>query len=331
MKSTKNAKELADWLGGVDVFIGARHDSARTPSRAKRVPDSCPATAARLFLQCSDYRNLAFELSQSASNGANKPSQLSWCDLVHELDRQLDVIWQAKGKLPLAIVVDLTDADWEVGFFVLPLLYKKTCFEVICTFTSPDTYPQADERNAHPPVDTHSIRQPPGWTAHLGSTVQNPWHVLFLGFDHDRAQKFIEHYDWIRECCVAVIGDPAYVANGVGESEKANALLLKQIPNTKENRRQVGAANPTDTMRLLQELFAQHGALNIMLLGTSPMTLGAVWFYLQLSDEDKGHVRFLHDFPFRQNGRTSGAVQTWLYSKPVGWGEKSFPAAESAS
>jgi hypothetical protein len=331
MKSTKNAKELADWLGGVDVFIGARHESARTPSRAKRVPDACPLTAVRLFLQCSDYRNLKFELSQSASNCASRPHQLSWCDLVHELDTQLDAIWQAKGRRPLVIVVDLTDADWEVGFFILPLVYQKTYLEVICTFTSPDTYPQADERNAHPPVDTHSIRQPPGWTADLGSNGQNPWHVLFLGFDHDRAQKFIEHYDWIRECCIAVIGDPAYVSNGVGESEKANELFLKQIPNTKENRRRVGAANPTDTMRLLQELFAQRGALNIMLLGTSPMTMGAVWFYLQLSDAEKSRVRFLHDFPLRQTGRTDGVGQTWLYSRPSHWGVGATPDGASGA
>jgi hypothetical protein len=325
MKSTKDSKELANWLSDVDVFIGAQHDSERQPTRAKRVPDACPQAAVRLFLKCSDYRNLKFELIQFASNGAPKPIGLSWCDLMHELDKQLDAIWRAKGMRSLVIVVDLTDADWEVGFFVLPLLYQKTYFKVICAFTSPDTYPQSNERNAHPPVDTYSIRQPPGWTADLGSNGQNPLHVLFLGFDHDRAQKFIEHYDWFRECCVAVIGNPAYVANGVGESEKANKLFLKQIPDTKENRRHVGAANPTDTMRLLQEMFVQRGALNIMLLGTSPMTLGAVWFYLQLSDDDKSHVRFLHDFPLRQSGRTSGAGQTWLYPKPVGWGEMSVP------
>lgn len=302
-----------------------------TPERAKRVPDACPSTTTRLFLRCVDYVSLKFELSPIAANEVSNQSGLSWCDLLCELERHLNELWVARGMQPLLVVVDLTDADWEVGFFVLPLLYSKAFLQVICAFTSPDTYPQADGRNAHPPVDTHSIRQPPGWTADLDGSGRTPWHVLFLGFDHDRAQKFIEHYDWVRDCCIAVIGDPAYVGNGVSESEKANGLLLKQIPNTKENRRRVAAANPADTMRLLQELFSQRGALNIMLLGTSPMTLGAVWFYLQLTDEEKGHVRFLHDFPLRQSGRTSGVGQTWLYPRPVGWAEKLALANETGA
>jgi hypothetical protein len=309
-------------MQGVDLVISARHMTRVTPERAKRVPDACPPTTIRLFLRCLDYVNLKFELSPIATSEIRTQSGLSWCDLVGELEQQVNALWVGKGMSSLSVVVDLTDADWEAGFFVLPLLYRKSFLNVICTFTSPDTYPQADERNAHPPVDTHSIRQPPGWTADLNGSGRTPWHVLFLGFDHDRAQKFIEHYDWVRDCCIAVIGDPAYVENGVSESEKANKLLLKQIPNTKENRRRVAAANPVDTMRLLQELFAQRGALNIMLLGTSPMTLGAVWFYLQLTDEEKGYVRFLHDFPRRQSGRTSGVGQTWLYPRPVGWIEK---------
>jgi hypothetical protein len=329
VKSTKNAIELSAWLTDVDVVIGARHRVSSPPERARRVPEACPAPAIKLFLCCLDFINLRFELDSSLANGSNIPCQLSWCDVATELGGHLDAIRVSREKQLLKVVVDLTDADWEVSFFVLPLLYNRPDLEVICTFTSPDKYPQAEAREAHPPVDTYSIRQPPGWTADLSGSGRTPWHVLFLGFDHDRAQKFMEHYDWVRSCCIAVIGDPAYVGNGVKESEKANALLLKQIPDTKENRRRVAAANPADTMTLLQELFAQRGALNIMLLGTSPMTLGAVWFYLQLTDKEKGHVRFLHDFPLRQTGRTSGVGQTWLYSKPADWGIRAIHAGES--
>lgn len=320
MRSTKNAIELSDWLNDVDVVIGAQHSGSQTPARAKRVLEACPVAATKLLLRCMDIANLKFELLSPASGkAATQGGQLSWCDIEPQLKQYLDGICAFKNKQKLKVVVDLTDSDWEVGFFVLPSLYSNPGLEVVCTFTSPDKYPQADTSRAHPPVDTYSIRQPPGWFADFDSSGHQTRHVLFLGFDNDRAQKFIEHYDWIRACCVAVIGDPAYVGNGVRDSESANALLLKQIPKTAENRRTVPAANPTETMNLLRQLFLQHGTLNIMLLGTSPMTLGAVWFYLQLTDEQKAKVRFLHDFPLRQTGRTTGVGQTWLYPKPDAW------------
>ncbi|MDP1711866.1 MAG: hypothetical protein Q8K86_05360 [Candidatus Nanopelagicaceae bacterium] len=321
MRSTKSAGELSEWLNDVDVVIGARHLGTETPARAKRVLEACPVGASKLLLRCTDIANLKFEILPPASGkAATDGNQLAWCEIAPQLKLYLDGVCASKNKQKLKVVVDLTDADWEVGFFVLPSLYCNSDLEVICAFTSPDKYPQADTSKAHPPVDTHSIRQPPGWIAELHSCESEPRHVLFLGFDNDRAQKFIEHYDWVRACCIAVIGDPAYVSNGVRDSESANALLLKQIPKTAENRRTVPAASPADTMNLLRELFTLHGALNIMLLGTSPMTLGAVWFYLQLTDEQKAKVRFLHDFPFRQTGRTTGVGQTWLYPKPNAWG-----------
>ena len=321
MRSTKSAGELSEWLNDVDVVIGAQHLGSETPARAKRVLEACPVSASKLLFRCTDIANLKFEmLSPANGNVATDGNQLPWCEIAPQLKSYLDGVSASRGKQKLKVVVDLTDADWEVGFFVLPSLYGNSGVEVICAFTSPDKYPQADTSEAHPPVDTHSIRQPPGWIAELHSCESQPRHVLFLGFDNDRAQKFIEHYDWVRACCIAVIGDPAYVGNGVRDSESANALLLKQIPKTAENRRTVPAAIPADTMNLLRELFARHGALNIMLLGTSPMTLGAVWFYLQLTVEQKAKVRFLHDFPLRQTGRTTGIGQTWLYPNPNGWG-----------
>jgi hypothetical protein len=318
MKSTKVAAELADWLRDADVVIGTHyHQLTVPPERVTRVQNACCDSTVRFFIRCSDFVNLSFELESPDVEFNLQSTKLAWCDLAIEISRCIAQVSSRKSKERLKVVVDLTDADWEVGFFTLPVLYKDSKLDVVCTFTSPDKYPQAEAREAHPPVDTYSIRQPPGWTANLSGTTRSTRHVLFLGFDHDRAQKFIEHYDWVREHCIAVLGNPAYVSNGVNESEKANALLLKQIPNTPENRRIVGAANPVETMKLLEELFAKHGALNIMLLGTSPMTLGAVWFYLQLSDQEKANVRFLHDFPLRQTGRTSGVGQTWLYSRPT--------------
>lgn len=326
MRSTQSKEELQTWLINVDVVIGARHETEKEPERAKRVPQACPSSATRLVLACTDYVNLKFDLSPTAVADRTLGASWSWCDLASELDRRLEGVKLTRGSQHLSVVVDLTDADWEVGFFVLPLLYSKSSLDVVCAFTSPNTYPQAEDRNAHPPVDTYSIRQPPGWTADLSGSGRIPWHVLFIGFDHDRAQKFIENYNWERSRCCVVIGDPPYVTGGVRDSERANELLLKQIPDTAENRLRVAAANPTETMLLLQALFARHGALNIMLLGTSPMTLGAVWFYLQLTEEEKGLVRFLHDFPRRQTGRTTGVGQTWLFPKPLNWREKSSSA-----
>jgi hypothetical protein len=46
------------------------------------------------------------------------------------------------------------------------------------------------------------------------------------------------------------------------------------------------------------------------------MTLGAIWFYLQLSVADRGEIRFLHDFPVRKPGRAEGIGQTYVFDSP---------------
>lgn len=314
MKSSKVSTELSEWLKETEVVVVGRHPEP-APERSKRVSSCTPGNTACIAIHCVDIKDLRFDIRSQLGYKNQLPSM----ELKVALQEQLKQLHSAlvsntRAAQKLNVVVDMTDADWEMGFFVLPALRDMPWLQVTCAFTAPDGYPQSKEQAAHPPINGHSIRQPPGFIADFSAEPETSKHVFFLGFDSDRSQKFIEHYDWVRADCIAVIGDPPYISRGVQESHEANKRLLhKEIPNTSANRRVVAAANPKDTQNLLRSLLNETEMLDVMLLGTSPMTLGAIAFYLELTEEEKSRVRFLHDFPVRQTGRTVGVGQTWLY------------------
>jgi hypothetical protein len=308
---------LREALSNFMVLIGGCQAS-EVSARACRVLHACPSSIVQLHLRCSNIDRLEFQIY---SNFEVTPKTIplwagAWCDLSAALAKILSQSMASVEGQVSKVLVDLTDVDWELGFFVLPMLYSNPLFEVTCAFTSPQSYPQAGNNAEHPPIQTRYIRQPPGWMADLASRAVSPKHVLFLGFDHDRAQKFLEHYNWVPGNCIAVFGDPPYIGNGRAISEKANQLLLQNIPDTPANRMAVDAANPLETVALLNSILGISDSIDVILLGTSPMTLGAVWFYLRLSKAEKQRVRFLHDFPQRQASRTIGVGNTWLYPMP---------------
>lgn len=314
MKSSKDLGQLREWLKETDVVVVGRHQQP-LPERSQRVASCIPSNTPCIAIHCADIKGLRFDLT-SPLGIENELPGMELKAVLQEQFEQLhsDLAPQTRPHNKLNVVVDMTDADWEMGFFVLPALRDMPCLHVTCAFTAPSVYPQAKEKAAHPPIKGHSIRQPPGFVADFATEPAPCKHVFFLGFDSDRAQKFIELYDWVRADCIAVVGDPPYISGGVQESHEANKWLLsKEIPDTTANRRVVGAASPKDTQSLLRALLNDTNMLDIMLLGTSPMTLGAIAFYLELTEEEKSRIRFLHDFPVRQTGRTAGVGQTWLY------------------
>lgn len=320
MKALKNEPTLRENLSRFNVLIsGCQASEAPSASeRAISVMNACPPNIFQLHLRCSNIDRLEFQIFSSYEVTANSSAiwEGAWCNLSAGMTTILSqAIAQIEGVCA-KVLVDLTDADWELGFFVLPMLYANPCYEVVCAFTSPQSYPQTGNKTEHPPIQTRYIRQPPGWMANLASRAATPKHILFLGFDDDRAQKFIENYNWVPGNCIAVFGDPPYIDNGLEISRNANSLLLRTIPEGDANRMTVDAANPCHTVTLLSSILDQCDSMDIILLGTSPMTLGAVWFYLQLEKVDKQRVRFLHDFPQRQTSRTVGVGETWLYSMP---------------
>lgn len=317
MRRFDDSVALSEALSGFKVLIAGCQTSSESV-RARYVLEACPTDVAQLHVRCSNIEKLQFQIfSEFRVTDVSRPLwEGSWCDLASGFLKLLEFTGAGGEASVRQVLVDLTDADWELGFFILPALYSNPTYQVTCAFTAPKSYPQADDSAGHPPVQTRYIRQPPGWMADLAPRAAYPRHMLFLGFDNDRAQKFIEHYNWVPNNCVAVFGDPPYIERGRAISEKANRLLMLSIPNTAVNRMAVDAADPTGTVALLKSVLSNSDSLDIILLGTSPMTLGAVWFYLQLSDADQKRVRFLHDFPQRQPSRTIGVGHAWLYSTP---------------
>ncbi|MBK4738926.1 hypothetical protein [Noviherbaspirillum pedocola] len=276
--------------------------------RAKRVLQLSPVTSKKIAIECTDTRNLNFSFSVSSSR-----VEVGWPHLSKMIGQEIPV---KKGGIT-TVLIDLTDKDWEYCFFVLPCLLARPDILVVCGFTAPDNYPQPIKEEL-PPIETYGIRQPPGWITGLDfpsiAKDNHPKrHVFFLGFDSDRAQKFVQHYNWIREDCISVVGDPPYILDGQLKCRLANESFLKELPVSEFNRRTISAASPSDTILLLQQLIKDSSAIDIILLGTSPMTLGATLFYQYLPEKEKSRVRFLHDFPKRHVGRTVGVGQTWLF------------------
>lgn len=318
MRSSSNLGQLKNWFANVDWLLCSNRAADNTQNRAGRLLEAAPKQVHKRHLACTSIEALTFSWSDGTSSAATTlPWNLVSRALIDEIekiefkDKTKDTI-----KEKIKILVDMTDADWEFGFFVLPALYAHPLLEIQCAFTSPLVYPQASDKNAHQPIDTHGIRQPPGLIRQLCDEPTNGKHVFFLGFDHDRAQKFINNYNWADSDCVAVIGDPPYIPDGDRISREANPLLLHRLKMNGDIR-SVAAADPYVTFELLQNLHRDYQTLDIILQGTSPMTLGAIWFYLHLPVEDRGEIRFLHDFPVRMPGRAEGIGQTYIFDCPA--------------
>jgi len=120
----------------------------------------------------------------------------------------------------LHILLDLTSLDLDIILNLLPSLLEKKPMSLFGLYLVPKTYGK-DEGDR---LKLLTIAQPRGYVSFLpgiSHRSQNAAHFILLGFDHGRAQYFINQYDWDSQQIHALIGAPSYVPNGVEKAKKS--------------------------------------------------------------------------------------------------------------
>ena len=224
----------------------------------------------------------------------------------------------------LHLLLDMTTLSGSSMFQLHRAALEAKCVCLSYAYTTPVSYPQVEEPEAVPPVITRAIKQPYGYRSfaqeHMHSRQRR--HVILLGFDRHRPNKFIEHYQWRMEDVHVLLGDPAYVDGGVEQAK----LSLGPVYDELIKQKQVHVINP----KLLYGDSAKHGvvdglknvcnginSVDLVPLGPKPTLLGAIIFWHSLSPEMQEHTRILYDFPVTRKSRTNGVKDCWIYPDVV--------------
>jgi len=235
---------------------------------------------------------------------------LAWYQLADWLHRK----WAGKHLL-----LDLTTLSGSSIFQLHAAAIKAACVGISYLYTTPIKYPQVDKPDDIPPLVTRSIKQPHGYRsfAHEQSAGSRK-HIIVLGFDRHRPNKFIEHYQWPTEEVHVILGTPAYVGGG----EEQARLSLGPIYHELDKIKHVHTVDPKlpaqngetpGVADLLQKLTTDEDIIDLVPLGPKPTLLGCLMYWHGLSDERKERTRFLFDFPIMRQVRTEGVGVTWLY------------------
>lgn len=236
-----------------------------------------------------------------------------------QIDRT-DIEWSmlAQSLTPVIpkgsnVLIDMNLLPFDILLYLIPALRQIELNKLVCTYATPQEYNFPED--ALSDYQLHSIEQPKGYAAlatdpdRIGSH-----HLVFLGFDKARAWKFIDRYDWKEEHLYLVLGDPAFVKNGVERAKKAAGEWFEEF-----NRRlpkhihTCPAADPEQTAQFCMNHFKESKWLDIVPLSTKPINLGILWFYFSLSDEERGRVRLLYDFPIQHSPRSKGISSIYFY------------------
>lgn len=235
--------------------------------------------------------------------------------LWHELTSWL--VRHTSGK---HLLLDMTSLSGSCLFQLHRAAVEAGTVRFSYLYTSPERYPQVDTPDAIPPVVTRSIKQPYGYRSfaqeHLPGRRRK--HVIVLGFDRHRPNKFIEHYQWPLQQVHVLLGDPAYVNGGVEQAKLSLGSVFEDI-------KRLGHVHVVDPKRLwsddigtgvvnvLKSLDCDGSSLDIIPLGPKPTLLGCIVYWHSLNLERQEETRFLYDFPVNRQTRTSGVGVSWLY------------------
>lgn len=239
--------------------------------------------------------------------------------LWHELTTWLTQ--HAGGK---HLLLDMTSLSGSCLFQLHRAAAEAGSIRLSYLYTSPERYPQVDTPDEIPPVVTRSIKQPYGYRSfaqeHLPGRRRK--HVIVLGFDRHRPNKFIEHYQWPLQQVHVLLGSPAYVEGGTEQAMLSLGSVFEDI-------KRLGHVHEVDPKRLwsddvgagvvdvLKSLDSDGSSLDIVPLGPKPTLLGCIVYWHGLSVEQQEETRFLYDFPVSRQIRTSGIGVSWLYPNVI--------------
>ena len=232
----------------------------------------------------------------------------------HQLANWFRKYWSGKHLL-----LDLTTLSGSSLFQLYAAATKAACTRVSFCYTTPERYPQVDRPDDVPPLVTRSIKQPHGYRCFVGDQSDEfRQHIIVLGFDRHRPNKFIEHYQWPTEEVHAIWGVPAYVQGGEEQARLSLGPIFNELTRIDhvhkvDPKLLVSEGSAPGVVDVLQGLTYNGGAVDLVPLGPKPTLLACLIFWHKLSEERKEHTRFLFDFPVTRHVRTEGVGVTWLY------------------
>lgn len=226
----------------------------------------------------------------------------------------LDEWLKVEIKTGDSVLLDMCLLGFDAVLYLLPALLQLNLRRLGCLYVAPTSYRFPQDPLAD--LLLQPIEQPKAYIASLSHDKDNARsrHLVFLGFDHARAWKFIDARGWKLSDVHVALGDPAFVENGVEQARKAAEPWLKEFEAGRvEQVHRVKADAPIETMRLCQKMFEQSDWLDIVPIGPKPMALGILWFYFNLKESARARVRLLFDFPSQQNPRSLGIGKVYVY------------------
>ncbi len=248
-----------------------------------------------------------------------RPDEGTECPLWHELPE-----WMRTHCAGKHLLLDLTTLSGSSLFQLHRSARIAGNVRLSYAYTTPKRYPQVDKPDAIPPVITRAIKQPYGYRSFAQEHTRGGRrrHILLLGFDRHRPNKFIEHYQWPLADVHALLGDPAYVQGGVEQAKRS----LGSVYNELESLGHVKVINPKllwgrdgemGVVDALSELCSDVGSVDIVPLGPKPTLLGCIVYWHGLDESRQQQTRLLYDFPVTRKVRTTGVETTWVYPDVV--------------
>lgn len=226
----------------------------------------------------------------------------------------MTVAWQDLGtwlgqeiKPGDKVLIDMCLLGFDAVLYLLPALLQINLSQLAVLYVAPLRYVFPEDPMAD--LLLLPIQQPKAYVASLSHDAENPQtrHLVFLGFDHARAWKFIDARAWKLQNVHVALGDPPFVTDGVRWARLAAEPWLPIFESAFPEQLHLLAANePQQTARLCAEMLAQSQWLDIVPIGPKPMNLGVLWFYFSLPEDARAQVRLLYDFPQQQQPRSSG-------------------------
>ena len=236
-------------------------------------------------------------------------ASLAW----HQLGEWVRQNWSGKRLL-----LDLTSLSGSSLFQLYAATEKVGC-AVSYLYSSPQSYPQVAHPDDYPPLITRSIKQPHGYRSFAQEHTQGSRrHIIVLGFDRHRPNKFIEHYQWPTEEVHAIIGQPAYVEGGEKQAELSLGPVFAELQrirhvHTVDPKLPARIAGVEGVSELIASIAAGAAVVDLVPLGPKPTLLGCLLYWHGLEESARERVRFLYDFPVTRAIRTLGVGPRWLY------------------
>ncbi len=237
------------------------------------------------------------------------------------LRAESNIAWQDLGawlghaiKPGDRVLIDMCLLGFDTVLYLLPALLTLNLGQLSVLYVAPQKYVFPEDPMAD--LLLRPIEQPKAYVASLSHDAESlqTCHLVFLGFDHARAWKFIDARAWKLKNVHVALGDPPFVAEGVEWARRAAEPWLPVFEAAYPEQLHLLAANePAKTAQLCAAMFAESEWLDIVPIGPKPMNLGVLWFYFSLPADQRARVRLLYDFPQQQQPRSSGRGNISLF------------------